>query len=239
MELEKLLPMDLQFFAEQPDAGSDTDTDDNPNPATGSDVSSENATGNDDNGEDTDDSKKEDIDGDKTVEKLKKRLDSKTAENHDLKQKYDEQSQLLDDLKSGRKSIKELASDDKKSKEETEKDNEIAKLKAEIARTKAINETNAVFKDQGLVVSDDVLNMVVGNGTDNDAIYENVKALTGLINNIKEDTRKEFMKGSTPRINKNAAKVSTKSFDKMTLTEKVQLHATNPEKFNELTGGIK
>lgn len=238
MELEEKLPMNLQFFAEQSDDSGNA-TNDNLDPNADTDASSEDATGNDGNSEDTDDSKKEDIDGDKTVEKLKKRLDSKTAENHDLKQKYDEQSQLLDDLKSGRKSIKELFSDDKKSKEETEKDNEIAKLKAEIARTKAINETNAVFKDQGLVVNDDVLNMVVGNGTDNDAIYENVKALTGLINKIKEDTRKEFMKGSTPRINKSAAKVSTKSFDKMTLAEKVQLHATNPEKFNELTGGIK
>ena len=180
------------------------------------------------------------IDGDKTVDKLKQRLSSKTAENHDLKQKYEEQSQLLDDLKSGRKSIKELASDDKKSKEETEKDNEIAKLKAEITRTKAINETNAVFKDQGLVVSDDVLNMVVGNGTDNDAIYENVKALTDLINSTKDDARKEFMKGSTPRISgKQTAKVSNKDFDQMTLAEKVQLHTNNPEKFNQLTGGIK
>lgn len=180
------------------------------------------------------------IDGDKTVDKLKQRLSSKTAENHDLKHKYEEQSQLLDDLKSGRKSIEELASDDKKSKEETEKDNEIAKLKSEIARTKAINETNAVFKDQGLVVNDDVLNMVVGNGTDNDAIYENVKALTDLINSTKDDARKEFMKGSTPRISgKQTAKVSNKDFDQMTLAEKVQLHANNPEKFNQLTGGIK
>lgn len=179
------------------------------------------------------------IDGDKTVDKLKQRLSSKTAENHDLKQKYEEQSQLLDDLKSGRKSIRELASDDKKSKEETEKDNEIAKLKAEIAHTKAINETNAVFKEQGIVVNDDVLNMVVGNGTDNDAIYENVKALTDLINSTKEDTRKEFMAGSTPRISgKQTAKVSSKDFDQMTLAEKVRLHASNPEKFNQLTGGI-
>ncbi|MDB1561867.1 capsid assembly scaffolding protein Gp46 family protein [Pediococcus pentosaceus] len=180
------------------------------------------------------------IDGDKTVDKLKQRLSSKTAENHDLKHKYEEQSQLLDDLKSGRKSIKELASDDKKSKEETEKDNEITKLKAEITRTKAINDTNTVFKEQGLVVNDDVLNMVVGNGTDNDAIYENVKALTDLINSTKDDARKEFMKGSTPRISgKQTAKVSNKDFDQMTLAEKVQLHANNPEKFNQLTGGIK
>lgn len=180
------------------------------------------------------------IDGDKTVDKLKQRLSSKTAENHDLKQKYKEQSQLLDDLKSGRKSIKELAAEDKQSKEETEKDNEIAKLKAEIAHTKAINETNAVFKEQGIVVNDDVLNMVVGTGTDNDAIYENVKALTDLINSTKDDAKKEFMKGSTPRISgKQTAKVSNKDFDQMTLAEKVQLHTNNPEKFNQLTGGNK
>lgn len=237
MKLEEKLPMNLQFFAEQSDDGGDA-TNDNLDPNTDAEASSEDAQGQEESKEEN--GKSENIDGDKTVEKLKKRLDSKTAENHDLKQKYDEQSQLLDDLKSGRKSIKELFSDDKKSKEETEKDNEIAKLKAEIARTKAINETNAVFKDQGLVVSDDVLNMVVGNGTDNDAIYENVKALTDLINGIKDDVRKEFMKGSTPRISgKKSAKVSTKDFDQMTLAEKVQLLANDPDKFNKLTGGIK
>ncbi|MCG7196524.1 capsid assembly scaffolding protein Gp46 family protein [Pediococcus pentosaceus] len=230
MELKNVLPMNLQFFAEEPDNPDSEPTDPIDTPAGGDGEEGKDGDGT---------NEKNNIDSDKTVEKLKSRLDSKTAENHDLKQKYEEQSQLLDDLKSGRKSIQELASDDKKSKEETEKDNEIAKLKAEITRTKAINDTNAVFKEQGLVVSDDVLNMVVGNGTDNDAIYENVKALTDLINSTKDDARKELMKGSTPRISgKQTAKVSNKDFDQMTLAEKVQLHANNPEKFNQLIGGI-
>lgn len=230
MELKNVLPMNLQFFAEEPDNPDSEPIDPIDTPAGGDGEEGKDGDGT---------NEKNNIDSDKTVEKLKSRLDSKTAENHDLKQKYEEQSQLLDDLKSGRKSIKELVSDDKKSKEETEKDNEIAKLKAEITRTKAINDTNAVFKEQGLVVNDDVLNMVVGNGTDNDAIYENVKALTDLINSTKEDTRKEFMAGSTPRISgKQTAKVSSKDFDQMTLAEKVRLHASNPEKFNQLTGGI-
>ncbi|QHM59369.1 hypothetical protein C7M46_00012 [Pediococcus pentosaceus] len=192
MELKNVLPMNLQFFAEEPDNPDSEPTDPIDTPAGGDGEEGKDGDGT---------NEKNNIDSDKTVEKLKSRLDSKTAENHDLKQKYEEQSQLLDDLKSGRKSIKELASEDKKSEEETKKDEEIANLKAEIARTKAINDTNAVFKEQGLVVSDEVLNMVVGNGTDNDAIYENVKALTDLINSTKDDVRKEFMAGKTPKIN--------------------------------------
>lgn len=207
MKLEEKLPMNLQFFAEQSDDSGDA-TDDNLDPNTDTEASSEDAQGQEENEEEN--GKNENIDGDKTVEKLKKRLDSKTAENHDLKQKYEEQSQLLDDLKSGRKSIKELASDDKKSKEEIEKDKEIARLKSEIARSKALSDTDAVFKSEGLVVNDDVLSMVIGNGTDNEAIYNNAKALTDLINSVKEDARKEFMKGSTPRLNKKPGNAMTK-----------------------------
>ncbi|MBS9399996.1 capsid assembly scaffolding protein Gp46 family protein [Pediococcus acidilactici] len=205
MKLEEKLPMNLQFFAEQSDDSGDA-TNDNLDPNTDTEASSEDVQGQ----EESEDGKNENIDGDKTVEKLKKRLDSKTAENHDLKQKYEEQSQLLDDLKSGRKSIKELASDDKKSKEEIEKDKEIARLKSEIARSKALSDTDAVFKSEGLVVSDEVLSMVVGNGTDNETIYNNAKALTDLINSVKEDARKEFMKGSTPRLNKKPGNAMTK-----------------------------
>ncbi|MGK4034800.1 capsid assembly scaffolding protein Gp46 family protein [Pediococcus acidilactici] len=205
MKLEEKLPMNLQFFAEQSDDSGDA-TNDNLDPNTDTEASSEDVQGQ----EESEDGKNENIDGDKTVEKLKKRLDSKTAENHDLKQKYEEQSQLLDDLKSGRKSIKELASDDKKSKEEIEKDKEIARLKSEIARSKALSDTDAVFKSEGLVVSDEVLSMVVGNGTDNETIYNNAKALTDLINSVKEDARKEFMKGSTPRLNKQPGNAMTK-----------------------------
>lgn len=207
MKLEEKLPMNLQFFAEQSDDSGDA-TNDNLDPNTDTEASSEDVQGQEENEEEN--GKNENIDGDKTVEKLKKRLDSKTAENHDLKQKYEEQSQLLDDLKSGRKSIKELASDDKKSKEEIEKDKEIARLKSEIARSKALSDTDAVFKSEGLVVSDEVLSMVVGNGTDNEAIYNNAKALTDLINSVKEDARKEFMKGSTPRLNKKPGNAMTK-----------------------------
>lgn len=211
MELEKLLPMDLQFFAEQLGAGDDANPDDNHNPDTDDNASSEDVAGDDKSSEGTDDEgKDENIDGDKTVEKLKKRLGSKTAEAYDLKQQLNEQKQLLEDLKTGKKSIKELASDDKKSKEEIEKDKEIAKLKAEIARSKALSDTDAVFKSEGLVVSDEVLSMVVGNGTDNETIYDNAKALTDLINTVKEDTRKEFMKGTTPRLKKQAGNAMTK-----------------------------
>lgn len=208
MKLEEKLPMNLQFFAEQSDDSGDA-TNDNLDPNADTDASSENTQGQQEKNE-GENGKNENIDGDKTVEKLKKRLDSKTAENHDLKQKYEEQSQLLDDLKSGRKSIKELASDDKKSKEEIEKDKEIARLKSEIARSKALSDTDAVFKSEGLVVSDEVLSMVVGNGTDNETIYNNAKALTDLINSVKEDARKEFMKGSTPRLNKKPGNAMTK-----------------------------
>lgn len=190
--------------------------------------------------ESTEEEDQQELDGDKAVEKLKKRLGKETAEKHDLAQQLSDAQTLINDLKSGKKSVKELANADKQSKEDNAKDKRIEALESQIAKSNAINETDAVFKEQGLTISQDVLDMVVGDGTDSDAIYKNVKGITDLINATRESARKGWLKDRTPRESgkKTEHKVTTEEFDQMTMAERVKLHATDPEQFNKLTGGI-
>ena len=82
---------------------------------------------------------------------------------------------------------------------ESEKDKEIASLRAQIARRDNIKQTDEVFKEAGLTVSDDVLNMVVVD--DEKQTYANVQALIKYTNQIQSGVKKDLLKGSTPRTN--------------------------------------
>lgn len=190
--------------------------------------------------ESTEEEDQQELDGDKAVEKLKKRLGKETAEKHDLAQQLSDAQTLINDLKSGKKSVKELADADKQSEEDNAKDKRIKALESQIAKSNAINETDAVFKEQGLTVSQDVLDMVVGDGTDSDAIYKNVKGITDLVNTTRESARKSWLKDTTPRESgkKTEHKVTPEEFDLMTMAQRVKLNATDPEQFKKLTGGI-
>lgn len=136
------------------------------------------------------------LDADKTVAKLQKRIGKEHAEKQDYKSKLDEALKQIEDLKSG-KSIKKLSDEEKATKAEDEKAKRIAELESEIARSKSIKETDSVFKEAGLNVDDNVLNMVVAN--DNDKTYANAKALINFANSVQEQARQGFLKGKTPK----------------------------------------
>lgn len=186
-----------------------------------------------------DDQQDNQLDSDKAVDKLQKRLGKESAEKHDLEDQLTQARQLIEELKSGKKSVKELSDEDKKKQDTDEKDSKIQELELQIARTKAISETDAVFKEQGLVVSEDILNMVVGDASDSDSNFSNVKALMSLVNQIRDEDRKESLKGRTPRENGKSTPDYTKDdFANMTMSQKTDLYAQNPELFKKLTGGI-
>ena len=97
-------------------------------------------------------------------------------------------------LKKG--SVKELSKADK----ESEKDKQIADLNAKIERMQAMNDTDTVFKENGLNVSREILEMVVTN--DAEQTVANAKSLIDFIENAKSEARKESLKGTTPKLNK-------------------------------------
>lgn len=141
-----------------------------------------------------------DSDVDKIVEKLQKRIGKEQSEKHSLQDQIEKLTKENEKLKSGA-SIKELSDKEKAQQAESDKDKTIADLNAQINRMKAITETDAVFKESGLAVGDEILGMVVAR--DSETTLANAKALIGLVDKVKADARKEALKGSTPRVQKD------------------------------------
>lgn len=146
----------------------------------------------------TDPKEDKQLDGDKLVKKLQKRIGKEQNEKHSLQDQLDKANAKIKELQSG-KSIKNLSDEDKAKKTEDEKDKEIASLRAQITRRDNIKQTDEVFKDAGLAIGDDVLNMVVVD--DDKQTYANVQALIKYTNQIQSGVKKELLKGSTPRNN--------------------------------------
>lgn len=146
----------------------------------------------------TDPKEDKQLDGDKLVKKLQKRIGKEQNEKHSLQDQLDKANEKIKQLQAG-KSIKDMSEEDKSKKADNDKDKEIASLKAQIIRRDNIKQTDEVFKEAGLNVSDDVLNMVVVD--DDKQTYANVQALIKFVNTIQNGVKKEYLKGSTPRHN--------------------------------------
>lgn len=138
------------------------------------------------------------LDGDKLVKKLQKRIGKEQNEKHSLQDQLDKANAKIKELQSGKANKGSLDIEATMSKE-SEKDKEIASLRAQIARRDNIKQTDEVFKEAGLTVSDDVLNMVVVE--DEKQTYANVQALIKYTNQIQSGVKKDLLKGSTPRTN--------------------------------------
>ncbi|MCC4410507.1 DUF724 domain-containing protein [Limosilactobacillus reuteri] len=138
------------------------------------------------------------LDGDKLVKKLQKRIGKEQNEKHSLQDQLDKANAKIKELQSGKANKDSLDIEATMSKE-SEKDKEIASLRAQIARRDNIKQTDEVFKEAGLTVSDEVLNMVVVE--DEKQTYANVQALIKYTNQIQSGVKKDLLKGSTPRTN--------------------------------------
>ena len=146
----------------------------------------------------TDPKEDKQLDGDKLVKKLQKRIGKEQNEKHSLQDQLDKANAKIKELQSGKANKDSLDIEATMSKE-SEKDKEIASLRAQIARRDNIKQTDEVFKEAGLTVSDDVLNMVVVD--DEKQTYANVQALIKYTNQIQSGVKKYLLKGSTPRTN--------------------------------------
>lgn len=139
------------------------------------------------------------VDTNKIISKLKGRISKEQKSKHDLQQENEALKKQLEqyaDLQSG-KSIKDLSDEEKAKKADSDKDKRIAELEATIKRNKALRETQEIFVESGLNVSNEVLEMVVAD--DAKTTLANATAITNLIENVKEATRKELLAGKTPQ----------------------------------------
>lgn len=137
------------------------------------------------------------FDSDEIVSKLQKRIGKEQASKNDYKDRLAKAEAKIKELTSA-KSVKQLSDEDKAKNEADEKDKTIKNLQAKLARQTSLVETDKVFKDAGLNVGDDVLNMIVT--TDDEKTYANAQALIDYTNRVQEDVRKSFLKGSTPKV---------------------------------------
>ena len=141
--------------------------------------------------------KPQEFDADKLVDKLQKRIGKEQASKNSYKDRLAKAEAKIKELQAD-KSVKEMSDEDKAKQAEDEKDNTIKDLQAKLARQTSIAETDKVFKEAGLSVSDDVLNMVVT--TNDKQTYANAKALIDYTNQVQETVRKSYLKGSTPKV---------------------------------------
>lgn len=136
---------------------------------------------------------------DKLTSKFQKRIDKLTASNSDYKSKLEEAEKQLEDLKSGKVSVKDLLKEQKSTKEDDEKDQRIAQLEAQLQREKDLQSTREAFSEDGLTIPDSVLNMVVS--TNQQTTVDNIGAIKSFVNAIRDSAKKEALRGTTPRTN--------------------------------------
>ena len=219
MKTPFLLPMRLQFFAESADE-------------TGTDETQVEETA----AEETEHDEKE-LDSEKVVEKLQKRLASKTAAEKETKTQLEQAVARIEELENaGKKGVKELSDEEKATKAQQEKDDEIAKLKSQIKIAESTQQADEVLKDAGLTVGKDILGIVVAE--DDQQTLANVKALI----NYTQDQRSKWEiarnTGSTPkRTPGNQQAITQEQFDAMPFAQKSALATKDPEQFKKLTGG--
>lgn len=140
---------------------------------------------------------------DKLTSKFQKRIDKLTASNSDYKSKLEEAEKQLEDLKSGKVSVKDLLKEQKSTKEDDEKDQRIAQLEAQLQREKDLQSTREAFSEDGLTIPDSVLNMVVS--TNQQTTVDNIGAIKSFVNTIRDSAKKEALRGTTPRTNGKSA----------------------------------
>lgn len=175
-----LMPMNLQYFAEQADDQVEA-PETNVEETTAEETETE-----------------EKLDSEKVVEKLQKRLASKTAAEKETKTQLEQALTRIEELENaGKKGVKELSDEEKATKAQQEKDDEIAKLKSQIKIAESTQQADEVLKEAGLAVGKDILALVVAE--DDTQTLANVKALITYTQDQQAKWEVRRNTGTTPK----------------------------------------
>ena len=148
-------------------------------------------------------------DADKIVEKLQKRLDSKTKAEKETKTQLEQALARIEELeKGGKKSVKEQSVEDKEAQAQQAKDDEIAKLKQQIKLAEVTQQADEVLKESGLALGKDMLSLLVNE--DEEQTYTNVKSLISFLDEQQKQWEVKRNTGVTPTKLTNSAKSLTK-----------------------------
>ena len=137
-------------------------------------------------------------DADKIVEKLQKRLDSKTKAEKETKTQLEQALARIEELeKGGKKSVKEQSVEEKEAEAQKAKDDEIAKLKQQIKLAEVTQQADEVLKESGLSLGKDMLSLLVNE--DEEQTYSNVKSLIAFLDNQQQQWEVKRNTGVTPK----------------------------------------
>lgn len=139
-----------------------------------------------------------DVDSEKIVEKLQKRLASKTASEKETKTQLEQALARISELeKVNKKSVKEKSEEEKLSEAQKAKDDEIATLRKQIKVAEITQQADEVLKESGLSVGKDILSLIVSE--DEDKTYSNVKAMLSFLAEQQKQWEIKRNTGQTPR----------------------------------------
>lgn len=135
------------------------------------------------------------------------------------------------------KKLAKMNADQKQQYELEKAQNEAKEAQAQLAKYEMQGQARKMFSDSGIDPTDEDLSLIVT--TDAEETQQNANQLIELIARVREDERTKLLKGETPKAGgaKLPTQVSQDEFNRMNMTEKVKLHADNPELFKKLTGG--
>lgn len=137
-------------------------------------------------------------DADKIVEKLQKRLDSKTKAEKETKTQLEQALARIEELeKGGKKSVKEQSVEEKEAEAQKAKDDEIAKLKQQIKLAEVTQQADEVLKESGLSLGKDMLSLLVNE--DEERTYSNVKSLISFLDGQQQQWEVKRNTGVTPK----------------------------------------
>lgn len=227
--LERKFAMNLQFFAEPEENGGSVES--NSNEATSGETH-----------DDSTEQKQEGKDLNSVIEKLQKRLNSKTQAEKETKDQLAHALERIEQLEKKQKGLKvrEGKEDAKTNNEQTlldERDKEIADLKRQIKRSESRIQADEVLKEAGLSVGRDLLDTLVSD--EDEQTLANVKALVNFVNELQKAWELKRNSGTAPKKTPGGTKtVTAEEFSKMTYAQRVNLAKENKELFKKLTGGI-
>ncbi len=177
-----MLPLNLQLFAEP--AGSETDE------AVEQDVNETEVV-------ETQEETETKLDAEKVVEKLQKRLDSKTKAEKETKSQLEEALNRIAELEqSSKKSVKDQSEEDKQNEIQKAKDEEIAQLRQQIKLSQITQQADEVLKEAGLTVGKEMLSMLVNE--DKEVTYSNIKSLISFLDSQQKQWEIKRNTGKTP-----------------------------------------
>lgn len=209
-----LMPMNLQFFAE--DTGADGSQEKQQNSESQSDNDTNTQDSENDQGSSDESSDQHTYTDEQVNEIVKKRLARAEKEKQAA---VDEAAKLA-----------KMNADQKKDYELEKAQKERDELKSQLATYEMGKQARSMFEDAKLTVTEDDLKHVVT--PEAESTETNVKWLIAHDQAVAERVRQELLKGSTPLDPSSNRK--TKSLKDMTLLERSELQRKDPEMYKKL-----